>query len=90
MTRQTNADNIRDAIVNLGGMPKKGRPTTADLLDQFETLVGGGGGGSPADVTAAVNRALDQRLPDAVATAVAEALEEGSLTDEDIDDVFGA
>jgi formaldehyde-activating enzyme involved in methanogenesis len=41
-------------------------------------------------VTAAVNRALDQRLPDAVATAVAEALEEGSLTDEDIDDVFGA
>lgn len=88
MTRQTNADNIRDAIVNLGGTPRKGRPTTADLLDQFETLVGGGGG-SPADVTAAVNRALDQRLPDAVATAVAEALEEGGLSDADMDDVFG-
>lgn len=86
MTRQTNADNIRDAIVNLGGTPKSGRPTTADLLDQFEKLVAGGGS---ADVAAAVNRALDARLPSAVDAAIAERVEEGGLTDEDIDDVFG-
>lgn len=50
MTRQTNADNIGDAIRNLGGTPKGGRPTTADLLDQLEGMLDGGGG-SPSDIT---------------------------------------
>lgn len=45
MSTQTNADNLRDLIRNLGGNPR-GR-TIAELLDQLETLApeGGGGGG---------------------------------------------
>ena len=51
MVRQTTADNIGDAIRNLGGSPKAGRPTTADLLNQLETMLGGEGGTSSGDVT---------------------------------------
>jgi len=51
MTRQTTADNISDAIRNLGGSPKAGRPTTADLLDQLETMLGNGGSVPAGDVT---------------------------------------
>ena len=86
MTRQTNADNLVDAIRNLGGTPKGGRPTSADLLDQLENLLGGGGGGvSPEQLRAAVDTALDDRLP----TAIAEAIDTGGLDDGDFDDIFG-
>jgi len=51
MSIQTNADNLRDLIRNLGGEPR-GR-TIAELLDQIETLApeggGGGGGGAASD-----------------------------------------
>ena len=40
--RQTSAENLKDLIRNLGEQPKGN--TVADLLDQLETILPGGGG----------------------------------------------
>ncbi len=96
MARQTNADNIRDAISNLGGTPKSGRPTTADLLDQLEKLLSAGGA-SPAEVRQIVSEllpeALDGALDEKVRPIVEDAVEkldgEGRLSPTDYDDIFG-
>ena len=41
--RQTSAENLKDLIRNLGERPEG--DTVADLLDQLETILPGGGGG---------------------------------------------
>lgn len=92
MTRQTTADNLGDAIRNLGGSPKGGRPTKADLLDQLETLVSGGGV-SQADVERVVAEmlpdAIDGRIEPVVDRAVADALTEATVDESDLDAIFG-
>ena len=96
MTRQTTADNISDAIRNLGGTPKKGRPTTADLLDQLEVLLSAGGA-SPEQVQRivaellpdALDGALEEQVRPIVESVLEDALEEGSLSPSDYDDIFG-
>ncbi len=53
MAQQSNADNLRDLIRNLGGEPR-GR-NIAELLDQLETIApehsGGGGTGSDTELS---------------------------------------
>jgi len=91
MTRQTNADNIGDAIRNLGGTPRKGRPTTADLLDQLEALLAQGGSDA-AEIRAAVTALLQSSDGKAIVEPAVEAYMEsnrGELSDADLDDIFG-
>lgn len=91
MTRQTNADNIGDAIRNLGGTPRKGRPTTADLLDQLEVLLAQGGSDA-AEIRAAVTALLQSSDGKAIVEPAIEAYMEsnrGELSDSDLDDIFG-
>ncbi len=76
MTRQTKVENLRDLIVNLGHVPDGG--TTAELLDQLETLVSSSGG----DISEAQVRAM-------VASAVDETVQEGTLSDDDMSAIFG-
>lgn len=90
MTRQTNADNISDAIRNLGGTPRNGRPTTADLLDQLEVLLAQGGSDA-AEIRAAVAALLQSSDGKAIVEPVIEAYMEsnrGKLSDADLDDIF--
>ena len=91
MTRQTNADNIGDAIRNLGGTPRKGRPTTADLLDQLEVMLAQGGSDA-AEIRAAVTALLQSSDGKAIVEPAIEAYMEsnrGELSDSDLDDIFG-
>lgn len=91
MTRQTNADNIGDAIRNLGGTPRKGRPTTADLLDQLEILLAQGGSDA-AEIRAAVTALLQSSDGKAIVEPAIEAYMEsnrGELSDSELDDIFG-
>ena len=71
---RTKVTELRERIVKLGGTPN-GR-TVADLLDELESLIGGEGGVTPADI-------------DLIVARVIESLETGEMTDEDIDDIFG-
>lgn len=49
--RQTTADNLQDLVTELGGTPAS--DTKADLIDQLEGLVGGGGADIvPGSITA--------------------------------------
>lgn len=83
---RTKVTELRERIVKLGGTPK-GR-TVADLLDELEGLITGGGL-SPDDVERIVARSLDEKLPEAVASAVEDAVQTGGLSDDDMDDIFG-
>lgn len=83
---RTTVSELKDLIRKLGGTPKGN--TKAQLQDELEAIVSGGGGGgsvSPEDVRAAVEAALDEKLP----TAIAAAIETGGLTDEEVNDLFG-
>lgn len=87
MTRQTKAENLGDLITNLGHKPIKG--STADRLNQLETLVSEAGGVSEATVQAMVDTAIDENVEDLVTQKVDEKVQEGTLTDEDMADIFG-
>ncbi len=76
MTRQTKVENLRDMIVNLGHTPDG--DTTSELLNQLETLVASSGG----DITEAQVQAM-------VASAVEETVQEGTLSDDDMSEIFG-
>lgn len=92
--RQTSYDNLNDLIKNLGGKPKFGA-TKADLLNQLETMLTGGGI-SPDDVRNIVSEllpdALDEsireRIEPLIAQAVEDAIQTGSLNEDDFDDIF--
>lgn len=84
---RTVVSELRERIRDLGGDPKG--KTHAQLLDELQRLGGGGGGVTPEDVNRIVSNSLDERLPDAVATAVESAVQTGGLSDEDFDDIFG-
>ena len=82
---RTTVSELRDLIRKLGGTPKGN--TKAQLQDELEAIVSAGGGGgsvSPAELRAAVEEALDEKLP----AAIADAIETGGLTDEEVDDLF--
>jgi phage gp29-like protein len=92
--RQTTYDNLNDLIRNLGGTPKFGA-TKADLLDQLETMLSGGGI-SPDDVKAivaellpdAIDESIQERIEPLIAQAVEDAIQTGSLDESDFDDIF--
>jgi len=82
---RTTVSELRDLIRKLGGSPKGN--TKAQLQDELEAIVSSGGGSgsvSPAELRAAVEAALDEKLP----AAIAEAIETGGLTDEEVNDLF--
>lgn len=80
---RTTVTELRDRIRKLGGTPKG--KTKAALMDELEQLsVGDGSTITQADINEAVVRALETKLPEAIAS-----MGTGPLTDEEMDYVFG-
>lgn len=79
MSRLSTSEQLRTVIVKLGGTPSG--KTVAELVDEVEDLLAGSGGAVPAQIEAAVSEAVSGFLenPD----------NHGSLTDDEMDSIFG-